>query len=252
MAPARRSGSLFTGGRDEHERELDASKELPEKRRSRARLYSSVSQRRSDDGGVWPHCVYRRAARLRAASDLTQRALSGSSFLRLPELAITGGGMERLRGGMEARGGGLEAPAVRLPIAESRGSAVTVGACLSVVMGGMWYFKEDAEKPASLKQIYQEEALEEETIEEKAMKNRFEDWMIKYDRNYKDKEEKAMRYELFKLTAQHVDENNVIPGTLCTLGTNQFADFTEEEFIWSCGGPRSIISGKEIMRRGYL
>ncbi|XP_044948045.1 actinidain-like isoform X2 [Hordeum vulgare subsp. vulgare] len=139
----------------------------------------------------------------------------------------------------------------KLPIGESHGSAVTVGA-LSVLMGGMWYFKEDAEKPAALKQIHHEEALEEETIEEKAMKKRFEDWMIKYGCMYQDKEEKAMRYELFKLTAKHVDENNAMPGTLCTLGTNQFADRTEEEFSWSCGGPRSTVSGKEIMRRGYL
>ncbi|KAI4994912.1 uncharacterized protein LOC123447141 [Hordeum vulgare subsp. vulgare] len=140
----------------------------------------------------------------------------------------------------------------RLPVGESRVSAVTVGACLSILMGGMWYFKEDAEKPVALKQNHHEEAMEEETIEEKAMTKRFEDWMIKYDRKYKDKEEKAMRYELFKLTAQHVDQNNATPGTLCTLGTNQFADLTEEEFSWCCGGPRSIISGKEIMRRGYL
>ncbi|XP_044948046.1 actinidain-like isoform X3 [Hordeum vulgare subsp. vulgare] len=146
--------------------------------------------------------------------------------------------------------GGSDFPG-RLPIGESHGSAVTVGA-LSVLMGGMWYFKEDAEKPAALKQIHHEEALEEETIEEKAMKKRFEDWMIKYGCMYQDKEEKAMRYELFKLTAKHVDENNAMPGTLCTLGTNQFADRTEEEFSWSCGGPRSTVSGKEIMRRGYL
>lgn len=84
------------------------------------------------------------------------------------------------------------------------------------------------------------------------MKKRFEDWMTKYDRTYKDKEEKAMRYELFKHTAQHVDEHNATPGALCTLGTNQFADRTDKEFSWSCGGPRSVISGQEIMRRGYL
>ncbi|KAE8813532.1 SCARECROW-like [Hordeum vulgare] len=100
-------------GREEHEREIDASKELPEKRRPHARSYSSVSRRRSDDGCVWPHYVYRRAARLRATSDLTQRALSGSSFLWLPELAIKGGGMERLHGGMEASTGESGAMYVR-------------------------------------------------------------------------------------------------------------------------------------------
>ena len=51
-----------------------------------------------------------------------------------------------------------------------------------------------------------------EDPEEKAMKKRSEDWMTKYGPTYKDKEEKAMRYE-----------HNATPGTLCTLGTNQFA-----------------------------
>jgi hypothetical protein len=61
------------------------------------------------------------------------------------------------------------------------------------------------------------------------MKKRFEEWMIKYDRRYRDNEEKAMRYKIFKSTAQRVDELNLRPGALSTVGTNDFADRTAEE-----------------------
>jgi hypothetical protein len=72
--------------------------------------------------------------------------------------------------------------------------------------------------------IHQEVLEEEDTFEEKAMKKRFEEWMIEYGRKYRDKEEKAMRYELFKRRAQHVDELNSRLGPLCTVATNNFAD----------------------------
>lgn len=61
-----------------------------------------------------------------------------------------------------------------------------------------------------------------------------------------------MWYQLFKHTAQLVDEHNGRPGILCTLGTNDFVDTTKEEFDWSCGGPRSRISREELLWRGYL
>ncbi|XP_047083309.1 uncharacterized protein LOC124694359 [Lolium rigidum] len=115
----------------------------------------------------------------------------------------------------------------RLPMGELHRSVVTVGA-LSLFGGGILYLKDDPEEPAARKLIYQE-ALEEETYEEKAMKKRFEEWMIKYDRKYRDNEEKAMRYKIFKRTAQRVDELNLRPGALSTVGTNDFADRTAEE-----------------------
>ena len=82
-----------------------------------------------------------------------------------------------------------------------------------------------------------EEALEEDTMEEKVMKKRFEEWMIKYGRAYEDKEEKATRYELFKRTAQRVDWNNATSSSGCTFETNDFADWTSEELV-PCGGCR--------------
>jgi hypothetical protein len=66
-------------------------------------------------------------------------------------------------------------------------------------------------------------------MEEKAMKRRFAEWMVKHGRRYEDEEEKAMRYKIFKSTAQRVDELNLRPGALSTVGTNDFADRTAEE-----------------------
>ncbi|PNT75417.1 uncharacterized protein LOC100843827 isoform X2 [Brachypodium distachyon] len=112
-------------------------------------------------------------------------------------------------------------------------SAVAMGA-LSLSMGGLLYFnKENAEEPLARKLIHQEELLEEETIEEKAMKKRFEQWMVENDRTYKGKE-KAMRYEIFKREAELVDEHNARPGQSTTWGTNDFSDRTDE-FRSGCG-----------------
>jgi hypothetical protein len=72
--------------------------------------------------------------------------------------------------------------------------------------------------------IHQEVLEEEDTFEEKAMKKRFEEWMIQYGRKYRDEEEKAMRYEIFKRRAQNIDEHNSRSGHLCTCATNNFAD----------------------------
>jgi hypothetical protein len=40
------------------------------------------------------------------------------------------------------------------------------------------------------------------------MKKRFEDWMKKYGRTYKDEEERAERYEVFKVNAIKADKLN--------------------------------------------
>jgi hypothetical protein len=83
------------------------------------------------------------------------------------------------------------------------------------------------------RKLIHEETVEEDTMEDKVMKKRFEEWMIKYERTYKDKEEKAMRYELFKVSAQRVDENNAKRDG-CTFNTLQFSDRTDEELRCSC------------------
>ncbi|CAN6331476.1 unnamed protein product [Urochloa humidicola] len=60
------------------------------------------------------------------------------------------------------------------------------------------------------------------------MKARFEEWMEEYGRIYKNEEEKARRYELFKAFAKTVDKANAQSGG-AKFVTNQTADWTEEE-----------------------
>ncbi|KAI5010422.1 hypothetical protein ZWY2020_012559 [Hordeum vulgare] len=67
-----------------------------------------------------------------------------------------------------------------------------------------------------------------EALEEEAMRKRFKEWMDRYHRKYKDEEEKAQRYELFKKCAEKVDKLNALPDGV-TYGTNHFCDRSEEE-----------------------
>lgn len=62
------------------------------------------------------------------------------------------------------------------------------------------------------------------------MKERFERWIVENEKTYRDEEEKAMRFELFKASLESmeaqlppVEESGVLPGVSC------FADFTDEE-----------------------
>uniref|UniRef100_A0A8R7V1S2 Cathepsin propeptide inhibitor domain-containing protein n=1 Tax=Triticum urartu TaxID=4572 RepID=A0A8R7V1S2_TRIUA len=62
------------------------------------------------------------------------------------------------------------------------------------------------------------------------MKQRFESWIIEHEKTYRDEEEKAMRFELFKAALEmmesqlpSVEESGVLPQVSC------FADFTAEE-----------------------
>ena len=62
------------------------------------------------------------------------------------------------------------------------------------------------------------------------MKERFERWIVVHGKTYRDEEEKAMRFELFKASLESVEsqlpsveESGVLPGVSC------FADFTDEE-----------------------
>uniref|UniRef100_A0A453DJI5 Cathepsin propeptide inhibitor domain-containing protein n=3 Tax=Triticinae TaxID=1648030 RepID=A0A453DJI5_AEGTS len=92
---------------------------------------------------------------------------------------------------------------------------------------------EEALKGEAFKKRYDEwMARYHRTYKEEAMKKRFEEWMAKYHRTYKDDEEKARRYELFKDCAKMVDKLNVFPGGATT---NNFCDYSEDERQASLG-----------------
>lgn len=64
-----------------------------------------------------------------------------------------------------------------------------------------------------------------------AMERRHEKWMAEYGREYKDEGEKARRLEIFKKNVEYIEDFNNGGEYNYTLGVNQFADLTPEEFM---------------------
>ncbi|XP_072968231.1 senescence-specific cysteine protease SAG12-like [Typha angustifolia] len=70
------------------------------------------------------------------------------------------------------------------------------------------------------------------TPNEVAMTKMHEQWMIEYGRSYASLEEKKERYEVFKRNVNYIEASNAaVPGRSYTLGVNQYADLTNEEFL---------------------
>ncbi|CAL4902825.1 unnamed protein product [Urochloa decumbens] len=68
-------------------------------------------------------------------------------------------------------------------------------------------------------------------VDEEAMKERFEDWMKKYDKTYHSEEEKVRRYGIFKKNAMKADKTNASfpSGDHLHLAPNNLGDWTDEE-----------------------
>ncbi|CAN1229450.1 Senescence-specific cysteine protease SAG39 [Linum perenne] len=64
----------------------------------------------------------------------------------------------------------------------------------------------------------------------KAMRLRHEEWISRFGRDYVDANEKELRYNIFKVNVQLIDSFNAAPNNSYTLGLNQFADLTDQEF----------------------
>uniref|UniRef100_A0ACD5WG06 Uncharacterized protein n=1 Tax=Avena sativa TaxID=4498 RepID=A0ACD5WG06_AVESA len=126
----------------------------------------------------------------------------------------------------------ISGTAARLPPGRRRAMAAvgTLSAAALVGFGGMSLSDFRARKSALHRWV-----LEDETAEGRAMKKRFEEWMVKHGRMYKDEEEKAMRYEIFRRKARSVDEHNAMPGCSVTRGTHLFADREEGELCCCYG-----------------
>ncbi|KAI9391383.1 hypothetical protein POPTR_007G075100v4, partial [Populus trichocarpa] len=68
------------------------------------------------------------------------------------------------------------------------------------------------------------------TLLDAPMYERHEQWMTQYGRVYKDDNERATRYSIFKENVARIDAFNSQTGKSYKLGVNQFADLTNEEF----------------------
>ena len=65
---------------------------------------------------------------------------------------------------------------------------------------------------------------------ESSLLEKYEKWMDKYGKVYKDIQEKEKRFNIFKLNVEYIEGFNSAGTKPYKLGINQFADLTNEEF----------------------
>ncbi|KAG9144403.1 hypothetical protein Leryth_017540 [Lithospermum erythrorhizon] len=74
------------------------------------------------------------------------------------------------------------------------------------------------------------------SLQEESMIVRHEQWMAQHGRSYKDIEEKAKRFSIFKNNVEYIDAVNNAGTRTYKLGVNKFADLTNEEFRATSNG----------------
>nr|CAD1838166.1 unnamed protein product [Ananas comosus var. bracteatus] len=74
--------------------------------------------------------------------------------------------------------------------------------------------------------------------------NRFEAWMAKYNRTYRDEGEKWRRFEIFKENVGFIDAFNQGGAQSYALAVNQFADLTNKEFVATYTGAKPSNSSR--------
>ena len=77
------------------------------------------------------------------------------------------------------------------------------------------------------------------TLQDASMYERHEEWMGRYAKVYKDPQERERRFKIFKENVNYIEAFNNAANKPYTLGINQFADLTNEEFI----APRNRFKG---------
>ncbi|WJX49908.1 hypothetical protein P8452_36286 [Trifolium repens] len=72
------------------------------------------------------------------------------------------------------------------------------------------------------------------TLQDDTMNERHEQWMDHYGKVYKDSQEREKRFKIFTENVNYIEAfNNIANNKRYTLGVNQFADLTNDEFIAS-------------------
>nr|GMD62605.1 senescence-specific cysteine protease SAG39-like [Ipomoea batatas] len=69
--------------------------------------------------------------------------------------------------------------------------------------------------------------------DDEGMLKRYEQWIVEYGRVYANQTEKVKRFNIFKENAKFIDSFNRVENNTFTLGVNEFADLTDEEFASS-------------------
>uniref|UniRef100_N1QSL0 Fruit bromelain n=1 Tax=Aegilops tauschii TaxID=37682 RepID=N1QSL0_AEGTA len=170
-----------------------------------------------------------------------------------------GGMKETYRGTMRTVPGDLASLPVNNPCSfpmggsnKLRASVAAVGALSAALIGAKLYLRKHRKQPISESsgwELTDKDAatLEEQDLEkEAAMKARFEEWMVKYERRYKSEEEKAMPYREFKRHCKNAERANMLSRGGATFGPNNLADLTEEEGLCRSGVPFNPIGLSEV------
>ncbi|XP_042397930.1 senescence-specific cysteine protease SAG39-like [Zingiber officinale] len=85
-----------------------------------------------------------------------------------------------------------------------------------------------------------------------SMAERHDRWMAEHGRVYRDEAEKRRRFNIFKSNVELIDSFNAAAGKhKYTLGVNQFADMTNEEFKASHTGFRNVIAARPVRKGGF-
>ncbi|XP_073057663.1 senescence-specific cysteine protease SAG39-like [Primulina eburnea] len=78
--------------------------------------------------------------------------------------------------------------------------------------------------------MYSSSAICRSSLDRTNMAVRHKHWMHKYGRAYKDKDEKAKRFKIFKKNVEFIENSNSVGTGTYKLGINEFADLENEEF----------------------
>ncbi|KAK9221669.1 hypothetical protein WN944_010096 [Citrus x changshan-huyou] len=86
--------------------------------------------------------------------------------------------------------------------------------CLALILLGAWI----------------PQAMSSRTLQDAAMYERYEQWMARYGRVYRDNAEKEKRFTIFKQNVANIEAFNKASEKPYKLAVNEFADLTNEEF----------------------
>ncbi|CAG7874661.1 unnamed protein product [Brassica rapa] len=78
------------------------------------------------------------------------------------------------------------------------------------------------------------------TFHKPSMVDKHEQWMARFSRVYRDELEKQMRHDVFKRNVKFIEDFNKRENKGYKLGVNEFADWTNEEFLATHTGLKNI------------
>lgn len=85
------------------------------------------------------------------------------------------------------------------------------------------------------------------TFHKPSMVDKHEQWMARFSRVYRDELEKQMRHDVFKRNLKFIEDFNKRENKGYKLGVNEFADWTNEEFLATHTGLKNITRTSQSM-----